>query len=66
LRDEGEAFAARLREAGVAVTATRYPGMVHGFFSLATVLDQGQKAVDEASAALRAAFAAQPVPGAAD
>jgi hypothetical protein len=40
--------------------------MVHGFFSLAAMLDQGQKAVDEACAALREAFAAQPVPGAAD
>lgn len=33
LRDEGEAFAARLMKAGVAVTATRYLGTVHAFAS---------------------------------
>ncbi|WP_426593397.1 alpha/beta hydrolase [Cellulomonas sp. McL0617] len=31
LRDEGEAYAAKLREAGVAVTAVRYQGIVHDF-----------------------------------
>lgn len=34
VRDEGEAFAARLREAGVAVTCTRYLGTVHDFVVL--------------------------------
>jgi acetyl esterase/lipase len=34
LRDEGEAYAARLREAGVAVTATRYLGAIHDFVML--------------------------------
>ena len=57
LRDEGEAYAARLREAGVAVTLRRYQGMIHGFFSLGAVLDQGKQAIQDAGATLRAAFA---------
>jgi len=57
LRDEGEAYADRLRDAGVAVQATRYDGQIHGFFSMASILPQGQVAVDEAIAALRTAFA---------
>lgn len=31
LRDHGEAFAAKLREAGVDVTAVRYGGIIHDF-----------------------------------
>ena len=34
LRDEGEAYAARLREAGVAVTTVRYDGITHDFMML--------------------------------
>ncbi len=34
LRDEGEAYAARLREANVPTDLQRYPGQLHGFFTL--------------------------------
>jgi acetyl esterase len=34
LRDEGEAYARKLREAGVDVTATRYQGIIHDFVML--------------------------------
>ena len=56
LRDEGEAYAERLREAGVPATATRYDGVFHGFFALGTLLDAAKQASEEAYAALRDAF----------
>ena len=57
LRDEGEEYAARLRDADVPVKLSRYDGMVHGFFGMTGLLDRARDAVTEAAAALRAAFA---------
>jgi acetyl esterase len=56
LRDEGAAYAARLREAGVSVVYSDYKGMIHGFFSLSSFFDQGKQAVAEACTKLREAF----------
>lgn len=56
LRDEGEAYAQRLREAGVPVSVRRYDGMFHGFFSLAGLLPAAREANGAAFTALRAAL----------
>ncbi len=57
LRDEGEAYARRLEEAGVPVTLSRYDGMIHGFYRMPAVIDRANDALAESSAALSAAFA---------
>ena len=56
LRDEGEAYAERLTQAGIATDLTRYDGVFHGFFQMP--LDAGAAAVAKASSALRDAFGA--------
>lgn len=56
LRDEGEAYAQRLKEAGVQVEDTRYNGMIHGFFWMPGALEQGMQAVNQAANALKRAL----------
>jgi acetyl esterase len=53
LRDEGEAYAKRLQQAGVSTTLTRFDGLIHGFVSMGLVAPKAQAAVDEAVAALK-------------
>jgi acetyl esterase len=57
LRDEGEAYAARLREAGVAADVRRVEGVVHGFFRWRAVTGAADAALQDAAAALRSALA---------
>jgi acetyl esterase len=56
LRDEGEAYARRLADAGVPVTLRRYDGMIHGFFSMWPFLEEARRANAETFESLRAAL----------
>ncbi|WP_088348072.1 MULTISPECIES: alpha/beta hydrolase [Rhodomicrobium] len=58
VRDEGEAYARKLIEAGVTVTATRYNGTIHDFVLLNALADTApaRAAMAQAAQCLRAAF----------
>jgi acetyl esterase len=53
LCDEGDAYAARLKDAGVHVTHARYPGMVHGFVRRMNLLDAGRRALEQVAGVVR-------------
>jgi acetyl esterase len=59
VRDEGEAYARQLAQAGVQVTATRYMGMIHGFTFLNVFanLNSTKDAIAQATGMLRRVFA---------
>ena len=57
LRDEGEAYAAALKKAGVAADHSRYEGAIHGFFMFFAAFDVSRRSMDEASEWLKAQFA---------
>jgi len=52
LRDEGEAYADALQQAGVEARSSRYDGMVHGFLPLDGVMPASTQALEEGAAAL--------------
>lgn len=56
LRDEGEAYAARLGSSGVPVEMTRYAGMPHGFVGMAGILEGGRQALSQVATYLATAF----------
>jgi len=60
LRDEGEAYAAALADAGVPTVAVRVVGMIHSFFRLPAFFDASRAVISQVSAML-ADIAAQPV-----
>jgi acetyl esterase len=57
LRDEGEAYARRLEEAGVAVTAKRFDGLLHGFFWMLAAVPSAAGVLDDMVGVLRKAWA---------
>ncbi len=60
LRDEGEAYAAALREAGNRVALRRFPGLIHGFANAATVSRVSRDALIEVAGATRALLSIEP------
>ena len=56
LRDEAEAYAARLRGTGSETTSVRYGGMFHGFLSYADVLPAAGAAMDDVCGVIQRAL----------
>jgi acetyl esterase len=57
LRDEIDAYAAKLEAAGVPVTVTRFDDQIHGFFSLVNMMESAHEAVAGVADAIRARVA---------
>jgi acetyl esterase len=53
LRDEGEAYARRLREAGVEVELRRHPELIHGFANMTAVSPAAEAAMRELARAVQ-------------
>lgn len=57
LRDEGMAYAAKLKAAGVATDAAIAPGMIHGFFSMFEAVPDAWEWIDRGAVNLKKALA---------
>ena len=53
LRDEGDEYAERLKQAGVPVVHRHFPGQFHGFFTMGKLLQQANVAASEIGAWLK-------------
>lgn len=58
LRDEGEAYAERLKAANIPVEMTRYDSMIHGFCWMPGAIEQGMQAIDQVASTLKHTFEA--------
>jgi len=56
LRDEGEAYAERMRAAGTRVALRRHPGLIHGFANMTAISRSAREAMSEVAGALRMAL----------
>jgi acetyl esterase len=62
LRDEGERYAAALRDAGVPVVLRRFEGMIHGFVNMTAASHAARDATVEIAGTLRGVLATVDVP----
>ncbi len=53
LRDEGDEYAGRQRQAGISVTTKHFPGQFHGFFTMGKLLKQANVAISDIGAWLK-------------
>ena len=56
LSDEGEAYAKRLAAEGIPVATRRFDDQIHGFITMGKMVPAAGRALDEAGAAVKAAF----------